>query len=170
MMIYTNRLCLQYMCLLIIDVISISEIDEQRMDELEAYRDQLKSDKAKRDNGASMSSTIKAAVGSLFNRKGKKRDKALSTPVQTPRPSAPSPKQPSAPSLKQPSATRTVPNPSDVKVWIYTDDDANVTKAVNMIYKDWESKAESYTIDKEESIKVWSPDEVISGFPFMKAF
>ncbi|XP_071091170.1 protein mono-ADP-ribosyltransferase PARP14-like isoform X2 [Haliotis cracherodii] len=131
---------------------SQKEIDEQRMDELEAYRDQLKSDKAKRDKGASMTSAIKAAVGSLFNRKEKKSDKAVSTPVQTPRASAPSP--------KQPSATRTVPNPSDVKVWIYTDDDANVTKAVDKIYKDWDSKAERHTIDKEESIKVWSPDEI----------
>ncbi|XP_046573883.1 LOW QUALITY PROTEIN: protein mono-ADP-ribosyltransferase PARP14-like [Haliotis rubra] len=127
---------------------SQKEIDAERDEELEAYRDKLKSDKAKRDESATMSiARAVKAVGNLFSSKERKRD----APVQAPRPDPPV--------RKEPPAARAVPNPSDVKIWIYTDVDANVNKAVDMIYKDWDSKADTLLI-QEKSVQVWSPDEI----------
>ncbi len=124
------------------------ERDEETQVQLVAYRN-------KQGYDGDLAQRAYNKVASIFA--GRKESKKA-TPVPAPRST---PKRPAPVIQKKPNLNRfrTLSIPTPVALWVYTDDERVVSKAVDMIYQEWDSKSKDLLI-KEPSLKDWPPEKV----------
>ncbi|XP_046369034.2 protein mono-ADP-ribosyltransferase PARP14-like [Haliotis rufescens] len=125
---------------------SQNEIDAERELELERYREGLKAGKERRDNPTEAPAPGHKSSGFF----GGIRDWLVGKKTDVP---------PHGERHEPDFSTQTISKPSEVSLWFYTDEPANVSRAVDLIHSELVRKAQSTTI-KDDSLKKWNPEQI----------